>query len=233
MPLTLLLELLTHFSKNSRPLSKMSIGTRLLPKMDAQWVFAVILIYTISPTATEADFDAVRQKLQTFEELCRTNQTLAKSLAMPASVSYFCLRYKDTTRALETNLPSIELLHQARLFHQAAMGALEYTGVEANPRRYAEFMWRVGETWKFEGGISKDPTAYQSALQEFQATEEMLHESRGLQEPTADDMLQKLIAKQQVVGQYDAICIFREIFQCCWLGATYARNETQQSSFFQ
>jgi CHAT domain-containing protein len=231
MLLTVLLESLTHFSENS--LSKVGIGIRLPPMMDAPWDLLVVITHAIRPAATQADVDVVRQKLETFEKLRGSNQTLAKSLAFTASSAYFCLGCKDTTRARETDPPSIELLHQARISHQAAMGALEYVGVEINPMMYVKYMCGVGDTWELEGDVTNDPTAYQSALQEFGAAEEMFHESRGLQEPTTDDMLQKLMAKQQFVGQYNAISIFGGVFRCCWMGATNARNETQRSSFFQ
>lgn len=167
--LTFLLELLTHFPGHY--LSKVSIGTRLPPMIDAQWDFLAVLTHATSPAATEANVNAVRQKLEMFEELRGTNQTLAKLLAFPASTGYFFLGRKDTKRALETNPPSIELLHQARVFHQAAMGALEYGGVEINPEMYAKYMWGVAETWKLEGKITKDVAAYQSALQELRAAE--------------------------------------------------------------
>jgi CHAT domain-containing protein len=222
----------TAFFENPRFLSETNNDTSLTPNMRAQLDFIGVKSRALRPTAAKADFDALKQKLQTFEELREMDQTRAKSLAMSASGGYFILGHSHTTRALETNPSSIELLRQARLYHQAALGAVEYVGVGNNPRRYAEYLWAVGETWKFEGIVSHDPAAFQSALEEFWAAEDMLHESRGLQEPTVNDPLQKLIAKQQVVGLYDAIRIFRVIFQCCWLGATYARNETQRSSFF-
>jgi hypothetical protein len=104
----------------------------------------------------------LKQKLRTFEELCGTNQTLAKSIAMSTAIGYFSLGCRHITRALETDPPSIELLQQARLHYQAALGTLEYMGVatRANPSRYAEYLWVVGQTWKYEGMVSKDPTAY-------------------------------------------------------------------------
>lgn len=134
----------------------------------------------------------LKQKLRTFEELRGTNQTLAKSIAMSTAIGYFSIGCRHTTRALETDAPSIELLHQARLHYQASLGALEYMGVATNPSRYAEYLWVVGQTWKYEGMVSKDPTAYQSTLQEYW---DMLHESRDLQEqrnplPNNSNMMQ-------------------------------------------
>ncbi|KAL2826099.1 CHAT domain-containing protein [Aspergillus cavernicola] len=194
------------------------------------------LMYAGAHTCTatrDEDFNGIRATLQRFETIRQAESEAAKRMASAAGMAYFCLGYRLTTIALDQDDPHMRVmkLREARLYHQAGLGAMEYSDDNLGTRSYSQFVWGLGETWKYEGITLRDGNALQQAITIFKTAEDLLQSARHNLGSLEADPLRAFDAKTYITGRFDTIRLFKDAFLCCVAGTAYASNVTQRNTF--
>lgn len=182
--------------------------------------------------AQDGEFGGIHTVLQDFEALRQADPESAKPVAQAAGNVYFSLGYKATTSALEENEPDTKIakLREARIYHQAGLGSLEY-GADLGTKSYSQFLWALGETWKYEGITLESSQALQEAINIFRTAEDLLNSTRYHLASSETDALRAFDAKTYVTGRFDTLRLFSDALYCHIIGYIYADNDVLRRTF--